>query len=223
MSDQPPDADTRFDAARATRAERLDLCSYLEGLAPEAWSTPSLCPGWTVHEVVAHLTLSTRETWPDFLVGMIKHCGNFDRLAATRAHERALRNSATELVEQLRVSADSTKRSPGSGPLDPLLDLLVHGQDIARPLGHERRPPTDAAIAALDHALGSRWYGARRRLVGVRLVATDAEWTNGTGSEVRGPLSAFLLVATGRPAGLDGLAGDGLVILTPRLRPGTDS
>ena len=206
--------------AAAIRSERLDLCSYLEAVGPDAWSTPSLCGDWTIHEVVAHLTLSTRESWRDFLVGMIRHRGNFDRLVAAQARARAARFSPSELIEQLRVSAESTARAPGSGPLDPLLDLLVHGQDIARPLGHERRPPTDSAIAALDHALTSRWYGARRRVAGVRLVASDAEWANGTGPEVHGPLSAFLLVATGRPAGLEDLVGDGLVTLTPRLHPG---
>ena len=77
------------------------------------------------------------------------------------------------------------------------------------------------AVPALQHAATSRFYGARKRFRGIRLTATDADWTLGDGSlQVHGPVSDLLLVATGRPAGLQNLTGDGLPTVTERLAGG---
>lgn len=174
-------------------------------------------PGLDRSKVVAHLTLTTRESWKDFVVGMIKNRGNFDRLAAANARHHAARHTPTDLIAQLRESAESNRRAPGSSPLDPLLDLLVHHQDIARALGHRRPTATEPGIAALEHALASRGYGAKQRFAGLRLAASDAEWGTGNGPEVCGPITALLLVATGRRVGLIELSGDGLPNLTQRM------
>ncbi|MEV0294083.1 hypothetical protein [Nocardia sp. NPDC050710] len=80
-----------------------------------------------------------------------------------------------ELIAQLRDSADTHHRAPGAGPMDPLADTMIHGQDIARPLGRDLRIPTPQVVAALDHVLGSLFYGARKRFRGMRLTAIDAE------------------------------------------------
>ena len=134
---------TPAQVAEMIRAERLGLCELLRSCSPEAWLTPSLCDGWAIRDVVAHLVLATTETWQSFLVGMVKYRGNFDRLVSKQASNHAAQHTPAELIDQLERAADSTRRSPGSAPIDPLLDLLVHGQDIACPLGIEHRvPPT---------------------------------------------------------------------------------
>lgn len=85
--------------------------------------------------------------------------------------------------------------------MDPLVDIIVHGQDIARPLERNWQTPTERVAAALDHVVASRFYGARKRLRGARLTATDTDWTYGDGpEEIHGSVTDLLLVATGRQA-----------------------
>jgi uncharacterized protein (TIGR03083 family) len=108
---------------------------------------------------------------------------------------------------------------PGSSPVDPLVDVLVHAQDICLPLGIQRRMPVPAAAAALDHVTASSFFGAPARLADLRLTATDSAWTCGpeAGPAVRGGTQDLLLTATGRAAGLDGLRGAGIGLLCARL------
>ncbi|GIH77378.1 maleylpyruvate isomerase family mycothiol-dependent enzyme [Planobispora longispora] len=191
-------------------AERLSLADFLDELEPHEWEADSLCPGWTVHDVAAHLTLSTRTTLLGTITGMIRARGDWDRMTAAEARRRAARYRPAELIEQVRATAGSAHRAPGAGPLDPLVDALVHGQDIARPLGRVREMPARQAAAALDHVRDSLFYGARRRFKGMRLIATDLDWSAGGGpDEIRGPVGDLLLLATGRAAGLAGLSGRG--------------
>ncbi|MEV0931835.1 maleylpyruvate isomerase family mycothiol-dependent enzyme [Streptomyces phaeochromogenes] len=193
-----------------TKAERLGLADFLDDLEGADWETPSLCTGWTVHDVVAHLTLSTRTTLPGMVKGMVRARGDWERMEFDAARRRAADFGPAELIAQFRETAGSTRRAPLSAPLDPLVDVLVHGQDIARPLSRVRPTPQEQTIAALEHVLASPFYGARKRLRGVRLVATDANWSRGEGQdEVRGPAGDLLLLATGRAAGLTGVSGPG--------------
>lgn len=192
------------------KAERLSLADFLDDLDDHEWQAASLCPGWTVHDVAAHLTLSTRATLLGTIKGMIRARGDWNRMEADLARERAVRFGPGELIAQLRETAGSARRAPLSSPLDPLVDVLVHGQDVARPLGRKRETPAEQTVAALEHVLASRFYGARKRLLGTRLVATDQEWSAGEGpDEVRGPAGELLLLATGRAAGLAGVSGPG--------------
>ncbi len=199
-------------------AERRELCLWLERLEPSDWDAPSLCDGWSVRDVVAHLTLSTRTSTLAFVTGMLRYRGNFERMDAERATARALEFSSTELVEQLRAHAGSDAHTVGSTPLDALTDVIVHGQDVARPLQRTRPTQPERVSRALDHVLASRWYGAKKRLEHMTVRATDADYTAGTGvTEIHGPAIDLLLVATGRRAGLDTLAGPGVDELRRRL------
>ncbi|MGW6787880.1 maleylpyruvate isomerase family mycothiol-dependent enzyme [Streptomyces chartreusis] len=200
-----------------TKDERLNLAGFLDGLDAD-WSVPSLCSGWTVHDVVAHLSLSTRSTLLGTLKAAIRARGDWNRMEFDVARERAARFGPHELIAQIRETAGSARRAPLSSPLDPLTDFLVHGQDIARPLGRAHAMPTEQTVAALEHVVASRFYGAAKRLRGVRLVATDADWSTGEGQdEARGPVGDLLLLATGRPAGLAGLSGPGVKRLAAAL------
>ncbi|WP_018685225.1 maleylpyruvate isomerase family mycothiol-dependent enzyme [Actinokineospora enzanensis] len=202
-----------------TTAERLGLADLLDDLTDAEWRSPSLCAGWTMHDLAAHLTLSTRTTLPFVLRRIWRARGNFDRMVAAAALERSARFSPAELIDQLRATADSPRRAPLAAPADPLVDALVHGQDIARPLGRFRAMPGPQAEAALEHVLASPFYGARKRLGLTTLIATDRDWTasanpgHGPGEEIRGPIGDLLLVATGRPAGLAALSGRGVADL----------
>jgi uncharacterized protein (TIGR03083 family) len=201
----------------AVRAERLRLCDFLKGLEDAEWDAQSLCSAWTVREVVAHLTTTTRTTVPFVVKAAIKARGSFDRMEADVACERAARFTPTELVGQLRESAESSRRTPGSGPMDPLMDLLVHGQDIARPLGRRYPMPTEVAVPALAYVAANRFLGGPRRLAGLEFAATDASWSSGEGPRVDGTVDNLLLVASGRAAGLAHLTGPGVDRLAERL------
>jgi uncharacterized protein (TIGR03083 family) len=195
----------------AVAARSADVADFLAGLDDHEWRAASLCSGWTVHDVAAHMTLSTRTTLLVTIRGVIRARGDFNRMVDELARERAARFGPAELITQLRETAGSAHRTLGAGPLDPLVDALVHGQDIARPLGRTREMPVEQTVAALDHVRRNRFYGARQRLRGTRLIATDCGWSAGDGPhEVHGPVGDLLLVATGRPAGLAALAGAGV-------------
>lgn len=200
------------------RAERLDLADLLDTLDDREWRAQSLCAGWTVRDVVAHLTLADRE-FTATVLRVIRARGDFDRVTADMARERALRYSPAELVAQLRETAGQPRRFPMSGPLDPLVDILVHGQDIARPLGRRREMAAGRVAPALDYVWSSSFYGRpEKRFGGLRFVATDAGWSAGGGQrEIRGPVGDVLLLATGRTAGLAGLTGPGVEEAAARL------
>src|SRR3712207_6184761 len=130
-----PTALSRAEVDAAVAAERHRVADLVTDLTPDEWATPSLCAAWTVRDVVAHLTVTTRLTVPRLVRAAVRARGSFDRMEVDLAAERSAAYRPEELVTQLRESAGSTRRFPGSTPRDPLMDLVVHGQDIARPLG----------------------------------------------------------------------------------------
>lgn len=201
----------------AVADERRRLADLVDGLADAQWRTPSLCAAWTVRDVLAHLTTTTRTTLPTLLRAAVRARGDFDRMEIDLAARRAAAHTTAELVAQLRASAESTRRFPGSAPIDPLMDLVIHAQDVTRPLGLPYASPPEVVAASLAHVATSRFMGGPQRLAGLRLVSADTGWTLGTGPELRGPDVDLLLVASGRPAGLDALEGAGVAVLAGRL------
>lgn len=192
-------------------AERLHLCEFLGTLDTTAWESPSSCSGWTIHDVVAHLSLSTRTSTLDFAKSMIRHRGDFDEANATEARKRSAAFSPSKLIEQLLDHARSTKKSFGSSPADELTDVIVRAQDIARPLDRTHVTPTERAVLALDHVVASRWYPAKQGFLRAIVTATDANWSHGTGGEtIDGSVVDLLLAGTGRRAALDRLTGHGI-------------
>jgi uncharacterized protein (TIGR03083 family) len=203
----------------AVAEERRRLADWLATLTEEQWRTPSLCSAWTVRDIVAHLTTTTRLTVPIVVREAIRARGSFDRMEVNMAAARAARYSTTELIDQLHDSAQSSRRFPGSSALDPLMDLVIHAQDVARPLGLSYSSPAHVVTACLTHVVDNRFMGAPRRVKGLRLVSTDSGWSHGSGSEVHGPDQDLLLAMSGRPAGLDALTGPGAAVLRERLQP----
>ncbi|MEP6559845.1 MAG: hypothetical protein ABJD68_02065 [Nakamurella sp.] len=97
---------------------------------------------------------------------------------------------------------------------DPLVDVLVHTQDIVRPSGCSRPMPPQEALDVADYVWGKTFpYGAQRRLRGLRLNATDVDWTVGSGEAIAGPMGALLVVITGRMVAAE-LTGNGVAQLS---------
>lgn len=201
--------------------ERAELAGLLEGLSDAQWDTPSLCDAWRVREVAAHLTLA--HTGPGrALVEAVRAGGRFDVMIRDTALRSAATTPRAELVARLRAMVGSRRHAPGITPLEPMLDVLVHGQDIALPLGLHRPMPLDAATTAATRVWSAGWpishaFSARRRLRGLRLVADDVDWAVGEGAVVEGPVEALLLVLTGRSAAVGHrLRGPGTASLAGR-------
>jgi uncharacterized protein (TIGR03083 family) len=206
------------DLHAAISAERLGLADVIDALSPEQWQEPSACTGWTEKTLVAHLTLTSRLTPLEAIRGMVGARFDINRMIDRSARARAAEYSPAELAAQYRESATWTGRPFGTKPRDPLVDVLVHGQDLTRPLGIRHPMPPDHVVPALDYAVDASFYGAPKRLAGLRLVATDADWSHGDGDrEVSGTSGDLLLVTTGHPAGLEALDGPGVDDLRARV------
>ena len=195
----------------AVETERLRLADFLDELEPPAWEATSLCPERTMREVLAHLTTATRSQEVRTVVGAIRAQGDIDRVIADQGRERAAEFDPATLIAQLRDTAGSSRRMLGSSRWDQYVDIVVHSQDIARPLGREYPVPTELLIPALRFVWASRFYGAGARYGGVRFVAEDIDWTLGDGpTEVRGSGADLLMLGVGRSAVLEGLVGSGV-------------
>ncbi len=193
--------------------ERSRLADLLEELSDSEWRTPSLCREWTVREVAAHLTLA--HTGPLSAAGsLIRAGGGFNRMIRDTAIRQA-RLPVQEYPRRLRSMVGSRRTAPFITELEPLVDVLCHAQDIARPIGRPYPMPADAAVAAAEHIWRRSFpFRAPRGLRGYELVATDAPWRAGVGVRVEGPISALLLLVSGRPAALADLDGPGATELT---------
>ncbi|GAA5123897.1 maleylpyruvate isomerase family mycothiol-dependent enzyme [Pseudonocardia adelaidensis] len=182
-----------------TCAERARLLALLERLTPEQWGSPSLCAGWRVREVVAHMTMPFRTTPLRLVAGLARARFSFDRYADRAARADTARMTDDELLGQLRDNIRHGWRPPGGGEVGALSHDVIHGLDITEPLGLPA-PPAER-IAAVLRGAGPRnldYFGVR--LDGTRLVATDADVSIGDGSPVRMPVKDVLLVVTGRRA-----------------------
>ncbi|WP_068000729.1 maleylpyruvate isomerase family mycothiol-dependent enzyme [Nocardia pseudobrasiliensis] len=194
-------------------AERWALIEDLSRLDDKQWETPSLCPGWSVREVAAHLVNAARTTRLSFVIGLARAGFDFHRQNA-RGVARELGASPQETLRRLRGVAD--RRSTPPAPLDTrLVEEVVHGEDIRRPLGLTRAYPQDAVLRALrlQARTSASFGGARELLRGVRVVATDADLSIGDGPQVRGAVLPLLLAVSGRPVGQDELDGPGVAAL----------
>jgi len=204
--------------------ERLRLAALLETLSQDEWNQPSLCAGWRVRDVAAHVALTPQ---PPSVLGMlaegVRAGGRFHKLN----HDVAIRHAArpgVDVVAELREHAASRRLPAVTSYRNILFDVLVHSQDIALPLGRRHPMPIDAARAGAQRAWTMGWpFWARHRLRHYRLTATDITWSVGRGADVDGPIEALLLLITGRAASLLRLSGPGVPMLRRHFQTGTPS
>ncbi|GAA1719877.1 maleylpyruvate isomerase family mycothiol-dependent enzyme [Nonomuraea bangladeshensis] len=194
-------------------AERGALIDDLMHLDDEQWGKASLCAGWTVHDVAAHLVDTARTTRLGFVAGLVRARFDFHRQNA-RGVERERGASPRETLERLRQVA--LRRTTPPAPLESrLVEELVHGEDIRRPLGLARSYPEQAVVRSLrlQARTPASFGGARELTARVRLTASDVDLAIGDGPEVSGNALALLLAVSGRRVALDELAGPGVAVL----------
>lgn len=202
----------------AIDAQRLSVAELLEQLSDDEWRRPSLCEGWTVRDVAAHLTLQQ--------VGMAAAAKEIIRSGGRlnkAIHDWARRRAALptdQLIAEIRGMVGSRRHNPGVSNQETLIDMLVHGQDIAIPLHRDLAMPPEASAVAATRvwSLGAPFH-AKKKMDGFRLTATDTTWTAGQGLDVQAPIGMLLLLITGRGTALPHLSGPGAPELTSRLSP----
>jgi uncharacterized protein (TIGR03083 family) len=210
----------RSDAWTAIDGQRRALVHLLEDLPEQEWHWPSLCHGWTVRQVAAHLALQnmTWQAMPRVAIDLIRHGGMNGAIHALACRHAEL--SVEVIVGQIRDQIGVWRPLPAVTFRETAIDYLVHGQDIAVPLGRTLPMPQGLAVLAADRVWSSsRMFHARKKLARYRLVADDAPWTAGQGQEIRGPIGALLLLLTGRTATLPQLSGPGAADLRKLLPP----
>lgn len=197
-------------------AERRDLLELLRDLAPREWELPSLCRGWTVRDVVAHVYSYDERSWAATAALFLR-----GGMRPSRVNDAALRDyrdrTPAELVDLAAACAVPRGLPAGLGAGIALTDGLIHHQDLRRPLGRPRDVPADRLQPALDIAMTAPTLPTRRLVRGLRLRATDLAWSHGTGPEVAGPAEALLVAAAGRRHALAELDGAGAATLASRL------
>jgi len=196
--------------------ERTSLATHLAELPATAWGTPSLCLGWSVHDMLGHIVSTAKMTPPRFFAKFAGSGFRFGAMANREIARETAGGPAATLAELRAHAGDST--SPPGPVASWLGEIIVHGTDIRWPLGIDHDFPIDALIRVAEFYRGSNTLiGAKNRIAGVTLTATDTEWTTGTGPDVSGSLHDLIMAMTGRRAALARLSGAGLAVLTPRF------
>jgi uncharacterized protein (TIGR03083 family) len=193
------------------------VADFFDGLSPEQLQVRSLCDVWTVREVLGHLVMPFAGGGVRSFVWQIVRERSIDR-ASEKVAARLARRPVAELTDLLRTNAETRFKAPGVGPMGQMADGCIHLRDCARPLGLA----TDVTVE--DWRMVLEWLPAgvpgvapKRRFAGLRLSATDQDWTWGTGAEVTGPSEAMAMAMSGRTAALADLEGDGVELLRQRL------
>ena len=205
---------TTDDLMPTISAERRAFGEVLQGLPEADWDAPSLCAGWRVREVVAHMTMPFRYPAPRFLAELLRSRGNFGRMA-DRVARRDARAPIGTLLDGWRTNVDHRWSPPGGGLTGALTHDVVHGLDITIPLGIEHPVGERALRVVLDHAtspLNRKHFGLD--LAGTRLEADDLDWTFGDGEPLRGAARHLLMVLMDRRLPASVLSGEGAARFT---------
>jgi uncharacterized protein (TIGR03083 family) len=201
----------------AVADERRSIAALVDGLDTQQLATESLCAGWDVKTVAAHLISDFADGFWGFLASGARH-GNINRGIDALARRRACAPAA-EIAETLRREADRRLSPPVTGPLCGLTDVLVHGADMRIPLGIRHRPDPERVARAIDFLTGPTQFGffPRRRLRGIALSDEDTGQTWGDGELIRGSGLAVMLAVCGRTVAFESLTGPGVPVLRSRL------
>jgi uncharacterized protein (TIGR03083 family) len=199
------------------KTDRLAFADYLGSLTTKDWESPTWCDAWTVKGVTTHLlvtpTMSKGQVFRAFLASGF----NLDKMSAKLVSRMSAAMSTDEIIAKTRSTAGVTSAPPGLKPMGVLGELLVHSGDIALALGKPFDLQVTHYAAGLDHFKDVQpVLGCKKRIAGLRLRATDAEWSTGDGPLVEGDARHLLAAMTGRRQALDNLTGDGVATLRSR-------
>jgi uncharacterized protein (TIGR03083 family) len=196
-------------------AERSRVADMLDGLSSEQWTMDTLCKGWNVQMVAAHMMNAGEQSTSKFFRGLLASGLRFNVMMDDQAHASA-KLAPKEIIERIRASTTTTNKPPAA-TMAMLGEVVVHGNDIRQPLGIDDDSSTEAKLACLEMFKGSNFpVRAKKAITGLTLKATDVDWTFGSGPEVRGPLVALLMAMATRPLATT-LTGDGVTTLRGRL------
>jgi len=198
-------------------AERRSLADFLDTLTPEQWQAPTWCDKWNVQELVGHLTAAGNITAPHFFGGLVKSGFSFDKFV-----DGDLRQFAEGSPADVRARYDKiidSNRKPAGPAYVALGEVMCHGEDIRRALGATGEHPAEhlTTLADLYKKTGAP-LRAKKRLDGLRMRATDVDWSTGSGPEVTGPCMSLILAMVGREGALADCAGDGVDTLRSRAK-----
>jgi uncharacterized protein (TIGR03083 family) len=199
------------------KADREAFANYLEGLSTEEWDRSSLCDGWTVKGVAIHLlvtpTMSKGQVFRSFLGSGF----NLDKMSAKLIAQKSPVMSADQIVAITRQSAGSENAPPGLKPLGVLGEILVHTTDVADAVGKPLDLPVEHYVTGLEYMKDVQpVLGCKKRVAGLTLKASDADWTTGDGPLVQGDAKHLLSAMAGRRSSMDALTGDGVDVMRSR-------
>lgn len=205
---------------RHIHAERRALARLLQDLDERDWARESLCAGWSVRDVAAHVISNPQIRVRDLPGLFARNLGHgYNTMIFRDVKERGRQPIARILGDYDRF-AESRRHVATTTVIEPLIDALVHHQDIARPLGRRHDMPPEAAAVAADRTRRLAWLmGSHKVVAGTRMVATDIDWVRGDGPVIEGPMSELLMVCAGRGRVAAGLSGDGVRLVTRARGP----
>jgi len=202
------------DVLELATAERTDLADFLATLTPEEWMAASLCEGWRVRDVVAHVMSFDGVGVGDMLRRAIR--ARFSHVNQVGVDELAALTT-DELLSRLRARLRPQGLATTFGGRLALLDVTIHHQDIRRPLGRPRQIPAERLRYVMGDAVRSPELPGWRLARGLRLVPTDLDWIHGSGPMITGTAEAILMAVTGRASAIGELDGPGAAVLAARL------
>jgi uncharacterized protein (TIGR03083 family) len=190
-------------------AHRRSLAAALETLSVDQWQSPSLCTGWTAAHVLAHQTMPFRISEPDFMAGLQRCGGDFTKYSDEIA-ELDSKLPPADLVAVLRDNAETPWSPPGGGLIGALSHDVIHGLDIAWPLGLAYEFPERATTTVLDSLTSTGPHSLFGfPLQGIRVAATDVVWSAGEGAELTGRSRDLVPLLAGRAVPRDLFGGAG--------------
>ena len=196
--------------------ERAVAAGLIAELTPQQLATPSLCAGWSVHVAAAHILTGAEQAPSNFFSHLARNAFNFNKMIDRDARAASALPIA-EIATRLRARTTTTNKAPAP-TVTMLGEVVVHSEDIRRPLGLAGSPAPEALRQCLGLYVKAGFpVGSKQRVAGLRFVASDIDWTFGDGPLVTGPALSMIMAITGRPVRLDDLSGDGVATLQARL------
>ncbi|MDQ1511799.1 MAG: hypothetical protein QOG50_3643 [Actinomycetota bacterium] len=196
-------------------AERASLGEFLDTLTPAQWSAPTWCDRWNVQELVAHLTAAGNITAGHFFAGFAKAGFNFDKFV-----DGDLRHYSNGTPAEVKARYDeiiTSNRKPPGPAYVALGEVMVHGEDIRRSQGAQGEHPVEHLVTLADlYKKTGPPLRARKRVAGLKLQATDVDWSTGDGPEVKGPCMSLIMAMVGRTGALADCDGSGVETLRAR-------